>query len=39
LTTVAAALTKGKAQGYVTKSKSSHRFIYFNELLLIAIIP
>ena len=35
LASATATFTKWKAQGYVTKPKSSHHFLYFTELLLI----
>jgi hypothetical protein len=38
LASATAIFTKRKAQGYVTKPKSSHHFLYFTELLLIAKI-
>lgn len=38
LASATATFTNRKAQGYVTKPKSSHHFLYFTELLLIAEI-
>jgi len=38
LASATATFKKLKAQGYVTKPKPSHHFLYFTELLLIAKI-